>query len=419
MNKSIPTNSAAVRPVSETLRAMRRPFFFRFSLWVSIILISVGLPCFADNNNNEDPLQTQTFIIGGIPLEEMAESSEEEPTLAALLVRIESLERSISQIAVGPQGPQGPQGVSGARGRPGTPGRDGAQGPVGPPGPQGERGEKGEQGVSGARGRPGKASTIPGPQGPPGPQGERGEKGEQGVSGARGRPGKASTIPGPQGPPGPQGERGEKGEQGVSGARGRPGKASTIPGPQGPPGPQGERGEKGEQGVSGARGRPGKASTIPGPQGPPGPQGERGEKGEQGVSGLTGRPGYPGRDGRDGRDGAPGVVTSTWRTITLADNGQTNVSTVNYTIQKDNTAKVGLKFLIKQHNSLTDASVSQSAAFVVWFGTVGTGNSNPVVGGSTGLIQVMVTQTYPNIRIAVTRTSANAGGTVEIQEISL
>ena len=111
--------------------------------------------------------------------------------------------------------------------------------------------------------------------------------------------------------------------------------------------------------------------------------------------------------GRDGRDGAPGVVTSTWRTITLADNGQTTLPTVNYTIQKDNTAKVGLKFLIKQHNSKTDASVSQSTAFVVWFGTIGSGSSNPVVGGSTGLIQVMVTQTYPNIMVTVTRTSEN------------
>ena len=189
-------------------------------------------------------------------------------------------------------------------------------------------------------------------------------------------------------------------------------------GPQGPQGEKGEKGEKGEQGVSGARGRPGYPGLQgeQGPVGPQGPQGEKGEKGEQGVSGARGRPGYP---GRDGRDGAPGIVTSTWRTVTLADNGQNTVSTVNYTIQKDNTAKVGLKFLIKQHNSLTDASVSESTAFVVWFGTVGSDNSNPVVGGSTGLIQVAVTQTYPSIRIAVTRTSANTGGTVEIQEISL
>lgn len=312
MNKSIPTNSAAVRPVNEMLRAMRRPFFFRISLWVSILSISAGLPCFADNNNNEVPLQT--FIIGGIPSGQAEEeSSNEEPTLASLLARIEALEQLFPQGTVGPQGPPGPQGeqgVSGARGRPGTPGRDGAQGPVGPVGPQGEKGERGESGYRGLTGKPGR---------------------------------------------------------------------------------------------DGARG----------PVGPVGPQGERGEKGEQGVSGGRGRPGTP------GRDGAPGVVTSTWQTITLADNGQNTVSTVNYTIQKDNTAKVGLKFLIKQHNSITDASVSESAAFVVWFGTIGSGNSNPVVGGSTGQIQVMVTQTYPNIRITVTRTSANTAGTVEIQEISL
>ena len=350
MNKSIPTNSAAIRPVNEMLRAMRRPFFFRISLWVSILSISAGLPCFADNNN-EVPLQT--FIIGGIPLGQAEEeSSNEEPTLASLLARIEALEQLFPQGTVGPQGPPGPQGeqgVSGARGRPGTPGRDGAQGP------QGEKGEKGERGESGYRGLTGK----------PGKDGARG----------------------PVGPVGPQGEKGERGESGYRGLTGKPGKDGAQ-GPVGPVGPQGT-------------------------------QGEKGEKGEQGVSGGRGRPGTPGRDGRDGRDGAPGVVTSTWQTITLADNGQNTVSTVNYTIQKDNTAKVGLKFLIKQHNSITDASVSESAAFVVWFGTIGTGNSNPVVGGSTGQIQIMVTQTYPNIRITVTRTSANTAGTVEIQEISL
>ena len=78
-----------------------------------------------------------------------------------------------------------------------------------------------------------------------------------------------------------------------------------------------------------------------------------------------------------------------------------------------------MKFLIKQHNSITDANVSESAAFVVWFETIGNGDSNPVVGGSTEQIQVMITQTYPNIRITVNRTSANTGGTVEVQEISL
>lgn len=246
MNKSITTNSAAVWPVNGTLRAMRRPFFFRISLWVSILSISAGLSCFADNNNNEVPLQT--FIIGGIPSGQAEEeSSNEEPTLASLLARIEALEQLFPQGTVGPQGPPGPQG----------------------------------------------------------------------------------------------------------------------------------------------------------------------ERGESGYRGLTGKP------GRDGRDGAPGITTSTYQTITMDSMGQNTVSTVDYTIQKDNTAKVGLKFLITQHNSLTDASVSQSTAFVVWFGTVGDGNSNPVVGGSTGLIQVMVTQTYPNIRIAVTRTSTNTAGTVEIQEISL
>ena len=377
MNKSIPTNSAAVRPVNGTPSAMRRPFFFRFSLWVSIISISAGVPCFADENNDEPPIYTS--IIGGIVLGQAEESTNGQPTLASLQARIEALERSISQIAVGPQGPQGEkgeQGVSGARGRPGTPGRDGAQGPVGPVGPQGPQGE---QGVSGARGRPGTPGRdgARGPVGPVGPQGPQGEKGERGETGGRGRPG----TPGRNGEQGPVGPQGEKGERGETGGRGRPG----YPGLQGEQGPQGEKGEKGE-------------------------------KGEQGVSGARGRPGYP---GRDGRDGAPGVVTSTWRTITLENNGQTTLSAINYTIQKDNTAKVGLKFLIKQHNSLTDASVSQSAAFVVWFGNIGTGGSNPVVAGSTGLIQVMVTQTYPNIRIVVTRTSSNAGGTVEIQEISL
>ena len=228
-----------------------------------------------------------------------------------------------------------------------------------------------------------------------------------------GKPGRDGAR-GPVGPQGPQGEKGERGESGYRGLTGKPGRDGAR-GPVGPPGPQGEKGERGESGYRGLTGKPGRDGAQ-GTVGPVGPQGEKGEKGEQGVSGGRGRPGTP---GRDGRDGAPGIVTSTWQTITLADNGQTSVSTVNYTIQKDNTAKVGLKFLINQHHSITDANVSQSAAFVVWFGTVGTGNSNPVVGGSTGLIQVMVTQTYPNIRIAVTRTSASAGGTVEIQEISL
>ena len=169
MNKSIPTNSAAVRPVNGALFAMKRPFFFRFSLWVSIISISAGLPCFADDNNDKPLLQT--FVIGGIPLGQAEASTNEQPTLASLLARIEALERLFPQGTVGPQGPQGEKGErgeSGYRGLTGKPGKNGARGPVGPAGPQGEKGEKGEQGVSGGRGRPGTPGKD-GAQGPVGP----------------------------------------------------------------------------------------------------------------------------------------------------------------------------------------------------------------------------------------------------------
>lgn len=269
----------------------------------------------------------------------------------------------------GPEGPAGPQGLQGPAGADGLDGATGPQGPVGPAGPAGPEGPTGPQGLQGPAGADGLDGAT-GPQGPIGPAGPAGPEGPVGATGATGPEGPQGPtgLTGPEGPQGPIGLTGPAGPTGATGPQGPAGNDGAT-GPEGPAGPVGATGPEGPQGPQG----------IQGPIGLTGPAGDEGPAGPTGATGPIGPVGPEGPEGPEGPQGPAGPAGPGGSGLAYPQ-GFAATSYVRVALTTPYSVPAGSTLYVQAlATEDIDATVSADGA-VIWRGTAGTSNLDPVAG---------------------------------------